>query len=262
MPFPASDRVVYERNPLERVICQLRFPSILKIASQEPAEFQDLVRGRYPLYKHLRPPEPELPKELSEFLSGVGLARGGVGKHDFGSEDKKQTIALTKDFVAFTDVNYERWERFIGEVRTTKDALETAYEPAFYSRVGLRFCDVIDREELDLGQTPWTDLLRDVLLGFLHDEGLRGRIAKASTELAIELDEPPGSLMAIRHGLAKRADGSSDVYSIDVDCSISGKVKTDDVIPALESFHRISVNFFRWAITSHLRNALRPRPLD
>ena len=261
MPFPASDRVVYERNPLEQVICQLRFPSILKIASREPVEFQDLVRERYPFYEHTSSTLP-FPNDLSEMLSQAGMDFGGGGKHEFRSENEEQAIALTKDFVAFTDTDYERWEQFIDEVRTTKDAFETVYGPAFYSRVGLRFRDVIDRDALDLGQVPWANLLRDVLLGFLHDEDIRGRITETHTKLAIGLDDPHESLMAIRHGLAKRPDTDSDVYFIDVDCFISGKVDTNDVTPALESFHRVSGNFFRWVIRPVLRDALRPRPLD
>lgn len=261
MPFPASERVVYERNPLEQVICQLRFPSILKIASQEPAEFQDLVRKKYPLYEHT-PSRPDLPDQWSDVLSKLGVDFGGEVKHEFRSESAKQAIALTKDFVAFTDSDYKRWEQFIDEVRTTKHALETVYEPAFYSRVGLRFRDEIDREQLDLGQVPWADLLRDVLLGFLHDKGVRSRISETQTQLAIRLDEPLGSFMAIRHGLENRSDTGSEVYFIDIDCFISGKVNTNDVTPALESFHRVSGDFFRWVIRSTLTDALRPKPLD
>jgi len=31
MPFPEVKRVIYEHNPLDKVICQLRFPPILRI---------------------------------------------------------------------------------------------------------------------------------------------------------------------------------------------------------------------------------------
>ena len=261
MPFPASERVVYERNPLEQVICQLRFPSILKIVSREPAEFQDLVREKYPFYEHT-PSGLDVPEQFRDVVSRLGVDLGGEGKHEFRSENKKQAIALTKDFVAFTDSDYRRWEQFIDEVRTTKHALETVYRPAFYSRVGLRFRDAIDRADLDLGQVPWAELLRGGLLGFLHDEGIRDRVTETHTQLAIRLDEPHGSVMAIRHGLANRSDNGSDVYFIDIDCFISGKVNTNDVTPALESFHRVSGDFFRWVIRPTLTDALRPKPLD
>ncbi len=51
MPFPSANRVIFKRNPLKEVICQLRFPPILKIDSEIPANFQDLIRNEFPKYK-------------------------------------------------------------------------------------------------------------------------------------------------------------------------------------------------------------------
>ena len=47
MAFPEVERVIYERNPLDEVICQLRFPAILKI-DEPPIAFQEQIRTRYP----------------------------------------------------------------------------------------------------------------------------------------------------------------------------------------------------------------------
>ena len=49
MPFPEATRVIYHKNPLTDVICQLRFPPILKIDSEIPSLFQDTIREQYPL---------------------------------------------------------------------------------------------------------------------------------------------------------------------------------------------------------------------
>ena len=48
MPFPDVERVIYNENPLDRVICQLRFAPILKIDTEIPAEFQERIRIDYP----------------------------------------------------------------------------------------------------------------------------------------------------------------------------------------------------------------------
>jgi uncharacterized protein (TIGR04255 family) len=55
MPFPDAPRVIYEKNPLETVICQLRFPAILQISATPPVAFQDSVRKVYPLFQE-KPP--------------------------------------------------------------------------------------------------------------------------------------------------------------------------------------------------------------
>ena len=36
-PFPDTPRVVYNKNPLFEVLCQLRFPHILRIETEIPA---------------------------------------------------------------------------------------------------------------------------------------------------------------------------------------------------------------------------------
>src|SRR5256885_3722562 len=47
--FPDSPRVIYGKAPLTAVICQLRFPPILRIESTVPADFQERVRTQFPL---------------------------------------------------------------------------------------------------------------------------------------------------------------------------------------------------------------------
>ena len=46
--FSNQPRKFYRRSPLIEVICQLRFPDILKIEAHEPADFQDAIRQVYP----------------------------------------------------------------------------------------------------------------------------------------------------------------------------------------------------------------------
>src|SRR6266852_706318 len=56
-PFPEFTRVIYQRNPLVEVVCQLRFSPILRIDTDPPAEFQDRIRSAFPSSKgaHRRP---------------------------------------------------------------------------------------------------------------------------------------------------------------------------------------------------------------
>ena len=58
--FSNQPRKIYRRNQLIEVICQLRFPEILKIEAHEPADFQDAIRQAYPQYgKKLEPLPPK-----------------------------------------------------------------------------------------------------------------------------------------------------------------------------------------------------------
>ena len=104
--MPISDipkRVIYKKTPLESVICQLRFPPILKIDSELPSEFQEKIRSVFPLFEeseaNIQLP-PGLPKILGNELSGkLGL---GPKSYNFKTDDGKWTVALTREFIALS----------------------------------------------------------------------------------------------------------------------------------------------------------------
>ena len=79
MDFPESPRVVYEQNPLDEVICQLRFPAVLRIDSESPVRFQEAVRNQYPLFQErtqVQAAVPGLPEPLAAML-GNAESRAG-----------------------------------------------------------------------------------------------------------------------------------------------------------------------------------------
>ena len=92
MPFPESKRVFYGKTPLEEVVCQLRFPPILRIDAEPPATFQDRVRTTFPLYQKTATSVQvlsQLPPELMQALAGVASTA-----HEFKSADQVWTLSL------------------------------------------------------------------------------------------------------------------------------------------------------------------------
>jgi uncharacterized protein (TIGR04255 family) len=101
MPFPKSQRVIYRRNPLEQVICQLKFPIILRIENELPAEFQERIRDRYPI---LTEPQmltsgPEFPEEVMKLVGSLMPVRP-ARVYEFASADGHWRLTLSKDFIA------------------------------------------------------------------------------------------------------------------------------------------------------------------
>ena len=86
-------RQIFKRRQLLEVICQLRFPDILKIESTEPAEFQDRIRGEYPQYQKK---VEQLPPQI---VNGKPVPQGTVNNYQFISEDGQWKVSLTKSFV-------------------------------------------------------------------------------------------------------------------------------------------------------------------
>jgi len=254
-PFPESQRVVFGRNPLVEVICQLRFPTILDIGSRAPAEFQEDIRAEYPLYE--RDADEGIPAEIAQVLSRLPAGRPEEdATHKFVSADSKRVVSLNRGFVAVATTDYDRWELFKAEINRAKIALEQRYHPAFYSRIGLRYRDVIDRMQLGMGSVSWSDLVRSDVAGVLGSE-IQERVIRQRTETVVRLaDVVPGGQALLRHGLA---DGESgQVYLIDADFSTEERNSSDDVFGVLDEFNRLAGDLFRWAITPRLHNALDP----
>ena len=45
-----ENRCIYRRHQLAEVVCQLRFPEILTIGANLPAQFQELIRDEFPQF--------------------------------------------------------------------------------------------------------------------------------------------------------------------------------------------------------------------
>lgn len=261
MPFPSSERVLFKKNPLEEVICQLRFPTILAIGSESPVAFQNKIRSGYPLYEREDSP---LPKEVVQLLGSLSPSKSieETVNHKFITEDSRRLISLAPDFVAISEYKYERWNFFYEEFVKAQRALEEIYQPTFYSRIGLRYRDVIDKEKIGLRDTSWPDLLQPPLIGLLGIPDLTAQIHTIKTEATIGIEEVSGGWVTIRHGIVIRRETGKRLYVIDADFYTEERRRSEDVAGILGAFNKISGNLFRWAITPKLHAALEPIPID
>lgn len=262
MPFPHSKRVVYKTNPIVQVVCQLRFPTILAINAEPPARFQEQVRKDYPLYEK-EDPMPGLPTEIAGLLSQLPLSMvPGTPIHKFLTPDSKRFISLANEWVALTEgqSSYTRWEGFAAEVKRAQEALEKVYEPAFYTRVGLRYQDTIDRERLGLNDVPWGALLKLPITGLLGADEVYSEVTEAQSVARLSLTGLPGGGATIRYGL-RRGDDEASVFFVDADFFAEGRRTVHELFGALETLHNGVGDFFRWSITDRLEQALGPDPI-
>jgi uncharacterized protein (TIGR04255 family) len=257
-PFPEVERVIYERNPLTEVLCQLRFPAILRVQTAVPADFQDRIRRTFPVYRA----EQQSPFGASSLLSQFQIPVPETAViHRFLSEDETSwSVTLTRDFLAVATLNYERWEDFEDKVREPVTAFENTYEPASYSRIGLRYKDLIRRSQLDLDGTAWSELLQPFVLGELAEpEMAEQQIIESSRKLRFRWGTSEAALM--QYGL-ETADDGEECFLIDFDFYSEAKTATGDALSVLRRMNRLTGRAFRWCITEKLHNALGPTPLQ
>ena len=258
MPFFGEvERVLYEKNPLDAVVCQVRFPTILRVESELPSAFQDRIREKFPLFAEASEQEAALPPEVAK-LFGRQFTEAMPGRNfNFTSEDGKWQVSLTRDFLAFTCRKYERWEGFKEQFETPLLALLDVYKPTFFSRVGLRYRDVIRRNALGMQGRPWRDLLNPKIAGELGDDEFAGHIKNLKKEIVFNLPDSAQGRMVQMLGSSK----GEQVYLIDTDFFTSQKTEVNNVWGRLGTFNKYARWAFRWCISEQLHRAMGPKPI-
>jgi uncharacterized protein (TIGR04255 family) len=256
--FPPAPRVLYRKAPLFEVTCQARFPPILQI-DRPPAEFQEHIRQQFPLLERPANPFvlPQLPPEAAQML---GAAIGQTG-WSFLTEDRSSAITLAPDFVALTVSKYERWERFREQYRLALVALRQVYRPSFFSRIGLRYRDLIQREDLGLERVAWSRLLRPEILGELVIKEFEESVEDAKRVLRLRMPGGMGTVV-LQHGFGTAQVGGKTGYLIDLDFAATNRIEVEDAESITNDLHRSVRRAFRWCITDELHSALEPIEID
>jgi len=263
MPFPHAERVIYRKNPLDRVICQLRFPPILTIETKIPDEFQESIRGDFPEFQVRQEPivqiAPDVQKEVpTEFLQRIMPSQ--TKNYEFLSKKGDWKVNLTRTFIALTANEYRRWEEFKEMFAAPLNALTRIYEPAYFSRIGLRYIDIIRRSVLGLNEAQWCDLLDSHILGLLGRPDVQNDIQSFEAKYEVRLSDT-SSTVRITTALVQSPDNDETCFMIDSDFHNAEKTDIGYAIPKLDYFHERATNLIQSLITERLHTAMAPEKI-
>jgi uncharacterized protein (TIGR04255 family) len=172
--FPKSERVLFRNNPLAEVICQLRFPPQLRIDVEAPSALQEALRDHYPILSIGRSLHARLQANGQTRGEGMVVQKQEGNLYDFTSSGKDWKVTLANNFLALSTITYTRWEDFFSRLQLVAKAFSEVYSPPFFTRVGLRYQDIISREALGLAKKAWSSLLVPELVGPLASKKLGG----------------------------------------------------------------------------------------
>lgn len=260
--FSNEERCAYRKNPLQEVICQLRFPEILAIGANVPVAFQEAIRDEYPQYSARKEaPAPKITGTPGNF--SLENPPASVN-YQFTSADGVWRVNLTSKFISIACTHYTGWEDFAARLDKPLAAFIKLYKPAYFERVGLRYVNFISRKELELEGTPFKDLILPCYLGILSEED----VAEASTSrcsVDVELGLRGGCKAKIHAGpgLVKK-NGVQDKevkFIFDQDLFLPGKLPVNLSAGSLQMLHGQAWSVFRGAITDTLHDAMQPRSL-
>ena len=261
MLFGHYDRYQYAKSPLVEVICQLRFPTILSIGSQEPAAFQEAIRREFPRYA-VRQEQPA-PRVVGAGSPAPKLeAQPPVTNYNFVSADGLWKLNLTKDFIALSTVSYPGWEDFARQLDKPLAAFIRLYKPAYFQRVGLRYVNVFSRSRLGLEGVRWSELFAPAYTAPMQDTSIaEDRFLNCGCDLTLKLDSSCRAKIHAGPGVVKRnAPGAPQdpevKFLFDMDLSMNGNTPCTLAAGALETLHGHSTRLFEGAVTDRLRDAM------
>lgn len=257
--FSNEERSVYRNNQLGEVICQIRFPEILKIGTEVPADYQEVIRDEFPRYSsRMESPAPKITGTPGNLTL---QNQPQTVNYQFLSEDGLWRVNLTSRFISFTCGRYTCWEDFAKMLDKPLAAFIQIYKPAFFERVGLRYINFISRKSLELDSVPFRELITSSYLGLLAEEDISETgVGRCSVDA--ELPIRGGCRVKIHAGpgiVRGRNQQDTEVkFVLDLDLFMPGKVPVNFAAGALHTLHSQAWPIFRGAITDKLHDALDP----
>ena len=257
--FSHEDRCLYREHQLADVVCQLRFPEILTISAEPPAQFQEAIREDFPLFTQRK--DMPAPK-LTGVPGNMTLEnQKPTVNYVFASADNVWRVNLTGKFISLSCNRYPGWEEFARRLDKPLAAFIQLYKPAFFERVGLRYLNFISRYALGLEGVPFRELIQPCYLGLLAEEDVaESGVQRSTVDTDVALRGGCRAKIHAGPGMVQRG-GQRDSelkFIFDQDLYMTGQLPVKLSAGALQTLHAQAFPIFRGAITKRLHEALEP----
>jgi len=257
MPFPQAERVIYNKNPLQQVICQLKYNPILTIDSNLPADFQDRIRYEFPFYEETSSLHVQVPESKIQINQAIDINPIKIKTYVFMNEDKSWRIDLSRETLLLSTKKYSRWEEFFGKLQKPLSALDDIYKPSYLSSIDLRYVDLFKRSTLGLNDTSWNDLIDNSFTGLLCSSEVGSFVRGANSVFELDLANGFGKVR-ISSAIVIDIIDKEDCFMLDSTFFIDKKIELKDVGQYLNIFNKNSTNLLRYAVKEKLHDAMEP----
>lgn len=263
MPLPEVTQVRYARAPLRLVVCQVRFPNLLRIS--DPifvAGFQEVIAGDYPELKR--------EQQMNIQVSATGTAdTSQVMLYRFSDPGECWSLLLGENSLTLETRTYSSVEELLNRFEQVMNAARETLGVERRHRLGLRYVNEFRRPGKDT-LADWREDFRSEFLGFaasIFDEPVGYALQQ------VQVQRPDGHFV-VRHGLLRGtmvpplpSSSSTDpefqgpFYLIDLDYSDARSVPLDVMAcrEQLRAYNDFTYRFFRWTLTERHHVALEPQ---
>lgn len=254
-PFPKAERVKFEKNPLHEVIFQAKFDGVLgkgELNSQKASLLHEKVRGAFPFFERLEKESVVDENEDAEVFV----------EYRFLNDKRNFMISLSDSSLSLATLDYGLWEDFFCEIDCCLDAIKEVLGVAAFSRIGLRYRDVINRSELGISEEEkWSGLIRKDLLPVCLDEKISLSLSSYKTRFSFPLNNK-GEIISVEVLNVIRKKEGGECLLIDADFYFEDEVVDgNSARDLLSRFNGFARDFFHWAISGKLYRAMHPQKI-
>lgn len=230
----------YKHNLLRQAVCEFRFPTLMELGDpRPPSSFVKALRKEYP--------NLELTNEL---MLGIGGASNGFNNtHVFRSTKLTWAVTLKQSAFSIETTAYTNYAQMKERILRVVEAASKIIDSDFFTRVGLRYINVISNETDPTDGWINSELVNPLRSGYFS--GIKEYAGK------LQLLASDGSCL-LQHGLRLNqhpTKGSVPEYFLDID-TCRNEVALGDTEAALDAIHAQSFDIFDWAIGEKTREYL------
>lgn len=231
----------YKRNFLQQVVCELRFPTLMELGeARPPAALVAALRKEYP---HL-----ELAREVT-----VNINSGSSGSnhsHIFRSAKLTWTVSLKQSALSIETTAYTDFAHMKERVLRVIEAAHKIIDSDFFTRVGLRYINLIDS-----GTNPAEGWVNSDLVAPIRPGRFQGIHEYAGK---LQLAAPDGGCL-LQHGIRLKQPYKGETlppdYLLDIDV-FRNEVAVGDSGTVLDAMHAQAFDIFDWALGPNAREHL------
>lgn len=256
--LPAPDRRILKNNPLQLVVCQVRFDEADVLNDRKIARrFFDKLGG-------VDGPFPKFTQIVAQRV--IVNPQAGPGETPtteqqrgwrFSNGDGDRHITLLPNSLALETTSFPGWDQFAPHMQRSLDVLGDEADPAIEQRLGLRFVNLIIHDEVR-SEADWDGyIVSDLLAPAQHPRLGSGIVA---TQHRVILDLGDELRCILNYGLAPDANGTGRpgyILDLDVFRELSAPFSAADVFKASELMNDRAVSLFQQVVTPNLLEFLR-----
>lgn len=244
--YLSSNRVHLPNAPLERVLCQVRFPTYLPIREEETVvPLQKAIRDQYPT---MRAHEQ---REVDINAQQVRTKGGRLWR--FTNPDSTYRATLAPGFFAIDTPKYDKRESFLTRIRDFAGALGETIGIAESDRIGVRYISRLQGENLarlrDLVKPEYWGADEEVMDSFVLLAGIGElQLRKGDLRVQAKYGQLPAKV-TVDPDLISPSDQPAWILDIDAHRQVTERYDPDNVLAIAAEAAKRQYDLFRMIVT-------------